>query len=167
VQRFSVPWKRWTSTADDHAIIDSKDQALRDQIKTRRRHEDEVSCKRQALNPIATSIEASDTLYQQLPKGHIRILEVLPGNFDDSIQCCLHTAALMENKLAYDALSYTWEIDDSEEPEFWEEDEAETSAKEKEVFFACKKITILVHVNLHNAIRRLRDTQVSKHIWVS
>ncbi|KAJ4363884.1 hypothetical protein N0V83_009336 [Neocucurbitaria cava] len=52
-------------------------------------------------------LTASTTKYRMETIGDLRILELLPGSFEDPLQCRLHVAAI-ENDPVYDALSYMW-----------------------------------------------------------
>ncbi|KAF4339480.1 heterokaryon incompatibility (het-6OR allele) [Fusarium beomiforme] len=77
----------------------------------------------------------------------IRILHLLPGQYDDPVRCTLRTVSL-DGNLSYEALSYSWgdpyichviEVDDQE---------------------------ATVTSNLYNVLRRLRLTDRTRHIWV-
>ncbi|KAF2273044.1 uncharacterized protein EI97DRAFT_436470 [Westerdykella ornata] len=50
---------------------------------------------------------ASTTNYRMETTGDLRILELLPGSFDDPLHCRLRVAAI-ETDPVYDALSYMW-----------------------------------------------------------
>jgi hypothetical protein len=52
-------------------------------------------------------LTASTKNYCMETTGDLRILEVLPGSFDDSLHCRLRVAAIERNPV-YDALSYMW-----------------------------------------------------------
>jgi hypothetical protein len=52
-------------------------------------------------------LTASTKNYCMETTGDLRILEVLPGSFDDSVHCRLRVAAIERNPV-YDALSYMW-----------------------------------------------------------
>jgi hypothetical protein len=123
---------------------------------------------REKFVPEAASIDATQRLYRPLPSGHIRILELLPGHYGDDIQCRLHDAALEQNKFAYDALSYTWELND---PALWRETvgagENSEASKDPGVLFACKELRVPVQRNLQDALRRMRDVRCSRYLWVS
>ena len=55
----------------------------------------------------ALCLTASTTNYHMETTGDLRILELLPGSFGDSLKCRLRVAAI-ESHPVYDALSYMW-----------------------------------------------------------
>lgn len=52
-------------------------------------------------------LTGSTTKYRMETTGDLRILELLPGSFDDPLHCRLRVAAI-ESDPIYDALSYMW-----------------------------------------------------------
>lgn len=115
---------------------------------------------REKFVPEAASVGTTQSLYQPLPSGHIRILELLPGHYDGDIRCHLHDAALEQNKFAYDALSYTWDIRDGGGG-------SSEATWNPSVLFTYKGLRVPVQENLQGALRRLRDVQCSRYLWVS
>lgn len=120
----------------------------------------DVPYQRAKFVPEAASIDATQGLYQPLLLGHIRILELLPGHYGDDIQCHLHDVALEQNQFAYDALSYTWELHIGNSG-------SSEATEDPTVFFTCKELEVVVQRNLQDALRRMRDVQCSKYLWVS
>jgi hypothetical protein len=114
------------------------------------------------------SRDSTPGLYQPLPSGHIRILELLLGHCGDGIQCRLHDTALEQNEFAYDALSYTWELS---EYVLWHE--ASHGGKNRKttespgVLFTFRGLKVPVQENLRNALLRMRDSQGGSYLWVS
>ena len=128
----------------------------------------DVPFSREKFVPKSAPIDSTQSLYQPLRSGHIRILELLPGHFLDDIQCRLHDAAIEQNKFAYEALSYTWELCDYTLRR--ERSHAGLNSevrKDASVLFTCKGVAVPVQENLHQALRRMRDIQCSRYIWVS
>jgi hypothetical protein len=80
-------------------------------------------------------------------RREIRILELLPGQRGDSIQCRLATASLSSGP-HYEALSYCW---------------GDPTAQ-KAIF--CDGAVLHVTVNLYSALKRLRKTSISRMLWV-
>ncbi|KAL2066020.1 hypothetical protein VTL71DRAFT_2091 [Oculimacula yallundae] len=160
---FSIIRRNLTST--DGNIVYHKDGASQGQLRSRQGPKSGALSRRSEFIPRTYILNTSGNLYQQLSPGCFRILEVLPGPRKDSIRCHLHTALLEENKLAYDALSYTWAMDEYERR--WSaRGKTKKGDPSTEVFFACKGISVKVQENLHNVLRRIRDAQTSVYIWV-
>ncbi|RSM01273.1 hypothetical protein CDV31_011403 [Fusarium ambrosium] len=82
-----------------------------------------------------------------LTSNQIRMLHLLPGNWEDPIRCVLNTV-LLDNSPKYEALSYAWG-----DP---------LDRRLIEVDGKRKSIT----VNLYHALRRLRYPQDERRLWV-
>ena len=145
-----------------------KDKALQELSNDPSHRNSNMPILRENFVPGTASEDSAHSLYQPLPSGHIRILELLPGHYDDNIECRLHDTALEQNKFAYDALSYTWELCDYTLRR--ERSHAGLNSevrKDASVLFTCKGVAVPVQENLHQALRRMRDIQCSRYIWVS
>lgn len=71
-------------------------------------HNDEAQAS-DVLSSSATSITEEEYIYTPLEDNHVRLLEILPGNDKDPIQCRFHIVSRDElDALPYGALSYTW-----------------------------------------------------------
>ncbi|KAE9375259.1 HET-domain-containing protein [Stipitochalara longipes BDJ] len=107
------------------------------------------------VSPIFLPFSISKSrIYESLPCDDcIRILEILPG-IEDQVQCHLHVALLAQNKFTYEALSYTWELND-------DKNSNETSRPS----IYCNGLEISSGKNLHDAIRKIRSPGNSKMIW--
>lgn len=93
--------------------------------------------------------------YSPLPSygSFIRLLDILPGNFDAILECNLRVASL-RSQLSYKAVSYAW-IDDAIGPQT-------ESAKS----IVCDGKPILISTNLHSALRVFRSTTSILTLWV-
>src|SRR5277367_4609051 len=88
-----------------------------------------------------------NALYKNtLDESNIRILEIVPGEFEDKIECYLRTIPLVHSE-PYDALSYVWASDANE------------------VSITCNGIALTITANLADAIKRIRDTKETKVFW--
>lgn len=87
-------------------------------------------------------------MYQPLNRSQreIRILYLLPGEYDDPVRCELHAVSLSD-KPGYEALSYSWGNQNVRHP--IEVDGEET----------------YITTNLYNVLRRLRLAETTRHIW--
>lgn len=81
------------------------------------------------------------------PSSQIRLLELQPGAYDDPIACSLRTTELSKDN-SYEALSYVWGAD-------------EISCQ---ISLGAKPFGI--RADLENALRRLRDTQSARVLWI-
>lgn len=90
--------------------------------------------------------------YQYTPmkdaQHEIRLLHILPGGLDDEIQCELHHAAL-DDKLSYQALSYSW---------------GRTVRNKTISIDGCSGFRVTD--NLGAALRRLRYTDATRILWI-
>jgi hypothetical protein len=100
------------------------------------------------------------SVYTPLPsKDHFRLLEILPGSEDASIQCLLHVCSMPDNRGAYEAVSYTWKTG-------WEESGwLRTGLKPKHPLIECNGQEIAVGTNLFTALRRLRREDSARVVW--
>lgn len=103
-------------------------------------------------------LEQSDHLpgyvYTAVQEGHIRIMEVLPGQGDDPIVCLMHEASLDENP-SYEALSYVWGDPTATVATVYIID----SPQEKPYFLQITR-------TLHCALTRLRHPEQARPLWV-
>jgi len=112
--------------------------------------------------------------YTAVQDGHIRILEVLPGQGEDPIVCLMHPTSLDDHP-SYEALSYVWgdppalvgciNIVDSPtagvHPEgLFRANEDHAHPQEKPYFL------LRVTASLHCALIRLRHPEQSRRLWV-
>lgn len=82
-------------------------------------------------------------------KGEIRIIHLLPGSFDDTINIELVPVSLSSNPTPqYDALSYVWGLEKCSTPAF------------------VNGIPIAITSNLDTALRYFRDKTNEKTLWV-
>ncbi|THV45125.1 hypothetical protein BGAL_0527g00020 [Botrytis galanthina] len=86
-------------------------------------------------------------LYHPLKDGEIRVLRIEPGTFDDPIHCAL-SPCLLDDNPTYQALSYTWGDPSIRAP----------IKVDGHVFMAT--------TNLESALRYLRDTEITRVLWV-
>jgi len=89
-------------------------------------------------------------------KRLIRLLEIRPGTGDDKIECALFDADL-DTEPKYEALSYVW----GKGPTMMKislKYSSETSEESKSIDFPVNK-------NLHDALRALRKSDVSRTLW--
>ena len=97
----------------------------------------------------------------------IRLIELLPGSWEEDVQCNIHTVGL--NALPeFDALSYSWGDDLQDDPA---QPTDFVSTLEKAMnpvvgsFFRCNGKLLPISTNLYNALRRLREKSI-KNLWV-
>jgi len=95
------------------------------------------------------SIEHSQyTQYTQLEEGQIRLLALRQGsNQDEPIECELSSCEL-DNAPPYEALSYFW------------------GTSQKTQVISLHGSTFRVREDLYDALRRLRQRQTSRILWV-
>lgn len=83
---------------------------------------------------------------------HIRLLHVKPGTGDEPLTCEIHHVSLADSPV-YEALSYTWDIDDPiEEPP-------------QQHIITCGELQIPVAPNLFAALRSLRNDGGDLVLW--
>ena len=93
----------------------------------------------------------ANTIYHKLPhENAIRVLEVMRGDYCDSVVCKLHLVSLPEAAQTFLALSYTWRIDYTDQPP---------------QSISCNGKNISIGKNLFDAIRRIRKPTSSQMIW--
>lgn len=98
--------------------------------------------------------------------GLIRLIELLPGGWEDDLRCNIHTIDL-DTPPTYDALSYSWGDDYQDDPSLptdWVSSfvgRFESGQK----FLRCNDQIVLISTNLYNALRRLRDKSI-RYLWV-
>jgi hypothetical protein len=103
-------------------------------------------------NPDVPLLTSSSSYFRPArigPKDEIRILDLLPGNEDDDIECDTRVVALSDGELLYEALSYVW---------------GETVVGGKAVRVNGRE-TEITH-NLHAALRQLRHPTRKRALWV-
>ncbi|KAI0192093.1 heterokaryon incompatibility protein-domain-containing protein [Xylaria flabelliformis] len=99
-------------------------------------------------------------LYGTLPSDDaFRIVEILPGLYDDPVICRLHVARITDAQTSYSALSYTWTLD--EEDRFIR---IANMPPPKESI-SCNGFNVSIGKNLFQAIRRIRQPLTSQMIW--
>ena len=96
----------------------------------------------------------------------IRLIELLPGAWEDDLRCNIHTVSLTD-PLTYDALSYSWGDDSQDDPDLPTDFVSSLlRAFESGIkFLRCNGKVLLISINLYNSLRRLRDKS-SQYIWV-
>ncbi|KAJ9621932.1 hypothetical protein H2203_006813 [Taxawa tesnikishii (nom. ined.)] len=87
-------------------------------------------------------------IYQELARGTIRVLDLLPGQDDDTINVNLQVVSV-ENSGPYKALSYTWG--------------STTSGLQR---IACNGHDFMATANLFTALKRFRDPEQTQRMWV-
>lgn len=97
------------------------------------------------------------SIYKPLEPGvkTIRLLELLPGAFENDLRCSLRTVAL-DDKPYYEALSYTWGA--------W--DEGRTLKIRPANQWMSRSTEIPITNNLFRALRRLRRLVTIRVLWV-
>ena len=98
--------------------------------------------------------------------GLIRLIELLPGGWEDDLRCNIHTISL-ETPPIYDALSYSWGDESQDDPDL-PTDVLSSLLRAFESgpkFLRCNGRILLISSNLYNALRRLRDKSI-KYLWV-
>ncbi|KAI0858709.1 heterokaryon incompatibility protein-domain-containing protein [Xylaria cubensis] len=99
-------------------------------------------------------------LYETLPSDDaFRIVEILPGLYDDPVICRLHVTRITDAQMSYSALSYTWTLD--EEDRFIR---IANMPPPKESI-SCNGFNVSIGKNLFQAIRRVRQPLTSQMIW--
>jgi hypothetical protein len=95
------------------------------------------------------NVSSTSSIYTTLDVGRreIRVASILPGRWSENVSCKLTVLSLDDNPM-YEALSYTWGDPLDKTPIFME------------------SVTFLITKNLHWALRRLRHTDKTRHIWV-
>ena len=87
-------------------------------------------------------------LGMQRPTGHqIRVLDILPGRWEDEVKCDVRVVSLDENP-QYEGLSYVWG----------------ESAERKTIDVSGESITVTP--NLHVALQRLRYPEKKRTMWI-
>lgn len=81
---------------------------------------------------------------------HIRVIELLPSSSEDDRVCCrIHHSSHAKPILSYTAISYVWGDD----------------REEVKIDISCDGRRARIPPNLHSALIRLRDPQISKFLW--
>lgn len=95
-----------------------------------------------------TAIKPRGSLPVRITKGSdIRILDLLPGKDNDSIECDIRTASL-DSDLEYEAVSYVWG----------------ESVNKRSVRVSGHKVEVTN--NLYDALRRLRNPHNKRALWI-
>lgn len=89
----------------------------------------------------------SRRVYTKISKNQIRLLQLLPGNFADKLECTLRLHDI-EVPVRYEALSYTWG-----KPAF--------TAR-----LSCNGVEFPITQNLSHALRYLRYAHESRLLWI-
>ena len=100
------------------------------------------------------------------PDMMIRLIELLPGGWEDDLRCNIHTISLDAPPI-YDALSYSWGDESEDDPNLPADVLASLlrAFESGQKFLRCNGHILLISSNLYNALRRLRDKSV-KYLWV-
>lgn len=98
--------------------------------------------------------------------GLIRLVELLPGGWEDDLRCNIHTISL-DTPPTYDALSYSWGDESQDDPSLPADflSSFVRAFESGQKFLRCNGQILLISSNLYNALRRLRDKSV-KYLWV-
>ncbi|KAH7220449.1 heterokaryon incompatibility protein-domain-containing protein [Fusarium redolens] len=129
-------------------------------------HCSNVSNPRNLMHPLiplddsTLSAKSTTGIYLPLPEGDsFRLLEILPGK-SGIVQCKLHICSLKENKMAYEALSYTW-------GKTAYEARYQKPARDQKIRVTAngKNHLLSVSENLNIALRELRRSNVPRLIW--
>ncbi|KAI0423746.1 heterokaryon incompatibility protein-domain-containing protein [Xylaria sp. FL1042] len=117
-------------------------------------------CSGSCLPDQESGADDSSQLYERLPsEDAFRIVEVLPGLYDDPIVCRLHVALISEAMLSYTALSYTWKLD-FETPYI-----RALEQSLPKVSISCNSFEVPIGRNLFQAIKRIRQPLASVMLW--
>lgn len=87
-------------------------------------------------------------IYQPLTPRHIRLFQLLPGDFNSSIAIKLYECDLGKAKFAYEALSYVW------------------GDPTRKISIECNGAELFITKNLQIALRRIRFLQKPRTLWV-
>lgn len=96
---------------------------------------------------IQRSIRRSIHTYSQLRPNEIRLIDLHPGKWTDTLRCSLKTVNLTD-AASYESLSYCWGLTKSEEN------------------VLCENGSIAVTKNLSDALRQLRSEQTPRKLWI-
>jgi hypothetical protein len=94
--------------------------------------------------------------YQKLSEGGIRLVNLLPGRFDDSLQCQISEIELSSNlgiRYSYEALSYVWGDQSNAKPLYIVHADGSPSGK------------LALGPNLYSALLHMRFKDSSRTIW--
>ncbi|KAI1116320.1 heterokaryon incompatibility protein-domain-containing protein [Nemania sp. NC0429] len=106
------------------------------------------------------SLACRQQLYETLPSGDaFRIVEILPGLYDDPVICRLHVTRITDAQMSYSALSYTWTLDD--EDRFMRR----ANMPPPKESISCNGFDVSIGKNLFQAFRRIRQPSTSEMIW--
>ena len=111
--------------------------------------------------------------YRAVQNGHIRVLEVLPGQGHDPVVCSIHEISLDEHP-DYEALSYVWGDPRALVSCIYIVDSATAGIHLKDSFQANdshvhpqqKPCFLQITPTLHSALTRLRHPEQSRRLWV-
>lgn len=95
-----------------------------------------------------------------------RLIELLPGNWEDDLGCNIHTISL-ESSPEYAALSYSWGDDSQDDPDSPTDvfSSVLRAFQSGEKLLRCNGQILLISSNLYNALRRLREKSIM-YLWV-
>ena len=98
--------------------------------------------------------------------GLIRLIKLLPGDWEDNLHCNIHTTSL-DSPPIYDALSYSWGDESQDDPTLPADFISSLSRafESGQKFLRCNGQILSISSNLYNALRRLRDKSV-RYLWV-
>ncbi len=92
--------------------------------------------------------ERHSLIYHPLQPREIRVISLVPGNWDDRLQCTLETVSLDDNP-SYETLSYVW---------------GDPEAQKKPIFLQDQHFQVTP--NLESALRHLRHKDLERTIWI-
>lgn len=113
-------------------------------------------CESKPIVQVQNSGRVKAAFYETLQARKIRILELLPGDFDEPLRGNLRIEDL-QFKPEFEALSYTWT------------DESGDASKSEIIFLESRHDILPITTNCANALRRLRFTKISnlsRDLWV-
>ena len=110
-----------------------------------------------------TQVFRHDTLNSP---GLIRLIELLPGGWEDDLRCNIHTISL-DSPPTYDALSYSWGDESQDNPSLPVDvlSSPLRAFESGQRFLQCNGQVLLISSNLLNALRRLREKSIG-YLWV-
>ncbi|RYP67125.1 hypothetical protein DL769_005830 [Monosporascus sp. CRB-8-3] len=101
--------------------------------------------------------ESGSNYTRLISKDHFRLLEILPGTGEATLQCRLHVCSMRDNHGAYEALSYTWKTG-------WEY-YGWVKIGPKNPKIECNGVEMAVGANLYMALHRLRREDSTRVVW--
>ena len=151
-------------------------EKLRAHIPSRREEGSQKPRKRDMFRPFGlghlysqSQRGTASTIYEPLnPEDNtIRLMELLPGAFDDEIRIILHTTTLSEERIPdYEALSYTWGSQKDPVDVLIEPRVDDKRSKHGSQPHRPDASTLAVTQNLATALRHLRRPDRKRTLWI-